>query len=160
MRLLELFDTPETEWILRDTGYGYGAEFSIGDNNYYVDLTPFEMIDIVAEFQDIGETPPKEILALEDKDPIVMDASFYLVKGGQHDWRITGTGNEYKVFATVIAIIKNFLAQEGGDVQYLHISAKEQSRTKLYARMIRSFNMPTFSYILNGEKAYMVKVKK
>lgn len=70
---------------------------------------------------------------------------------------VEGTGNELKVFATVIAIIKQFIINNP-QITYIEFSAKsaEPSRVRLYDRMVKSlangWDIQTTTY--EGDKVY------
>jgi GNAT superfamily N-acetyltransferase len=50
---------------------------------------------------------------------------------------LTGTGNSAEVMSTVVDITREFLNQYGDKVMELRFSAEEDSRTSLYARMVK-----------------------
>lgn len=50
---------------------------------------------------------------------------------------LTGTGNSAEVMSTVIDITRQFLQEYGDKVLELRFSSKEESRTKLYVRMVK-----------------------
>jgi hypothetical protein len=140
MRLLELFDQPIDNLEWEETMWGDSARFSIGPYTYSVD---FVLLDDPHEFRMDRPIMPEELSKMIFDDQIIpTDISFDITgasAGQKHSYGITGTGNEVKVFSTVINIIKQWLAMpSNNDVQLIHISAKEPSRTKLYKRMIGS----------------------
>lgn len=67
---------------------------------------------------------------------------------------ITGTGNSAEVMATAVDITRSFLQEYGDKVLELRFSSKEESRSKLYARMVKrllpDWNLHTMPDILNG----------
>jgi hypothetical protein len=50
---------------------------------------------------------------------------------------LTGTGNSAEVMSTVIDITRSFLQTYGDKVLELRFSSKEDSRTSLYAKMVK-----------------------
>lgn len=50
---------------------------------------------------------------------------------------LTGTGNSAEIMSTVVDITREFLKQYGDKVMELRFSAEEDSRTSLYARMVK-----------------------
>lgn len=68
------------------------------------------------------------------KDWQAIDIEF--TRGGSHD--VTGRGDAERVFATVINAIKTYLNQYNKPL-FVLFSGKEQSRFKLYSRMIARF---------------------
>jgi hypothetical protein len=63
---------------------------------------------------------------------------------GKGTHSITGTGNQGKVFSTVLSGLKYFSKSEKPDT--LQFSAEEASRMKLYKRMIKKF-AGSFGYV-------------
>jgi hypothetical protein len=67
---------------------------------------------------------------------------------------LTGTGNSAEVMSTAIDITRAFLQEYGDKVLELRFSSKEESRTKLYVRMVKrllpDWNLHTMPDILNG----------
>ena len=57
---------------------------------------------------------------------------------------ITGTGNSAEVMSTVVDITRSFLQAYGNKVLELKFSSGEDSRTKLYARMVKRL-LPTWN---------------
>ena len=138
MRLLELFDQPIDNLEWEETMWGEEVRFDIGPYRYEVNFMP---LDDPMEFRMDKPVMPEELQRMIFDDQIVpVDISFDMT-GTKHPHSdgITGTGNEVKVFSTVINIIQQWLAKPyNNDVQLIHISSKEPSRTKLYKRMISS----------------------
>ena len=158
MRLVELFDKPATTWKWHDTGMGWAAVFKLGGRDYHVDMSGMPMFDMADDMHDQGLELPPEIEAIAKTDPVIYDASFYLHTGHEEtSWQISGTGNEYKVFATVMAIIKEFLTKEP-DTEYIHMAASEPSRIKLYNRMARASGMAVLTFKTENEQRYLLKV--
>lgn len=67
---------------------------------------------------------------------------------------LTGTGNSAEVMSTAIDITRSFLQEYGDKVLELRFSAKEESRSKLYARMVKrllpNWDLHTMPDVLNG----------
>lgn len=64
--------------------------------------------------------------------------------GGSHS--LTGQGNAFRIFATVVACFNDWLATEGKNAEYIGFTAdkKEPSRVKLYDRFARL--LPRFGF--------------
>lgn len=77
----------------------------------------------------------------------IWDVEFKVDKGGlpANRYGITGTGNAAQVMSTVVDILKQFLQTHKGQISQLIFSAKENSRRKLYARMVRRL-LPTWNF--------------
>lgn len=59
------------------------------------------------------------------------------------NYDITGSGDAYGVFSTIVAIIKDYISSENIDPNMkLVFTGKEKSRTKLYKTMLRKYNIP------------------
>lgn len=64
---------------------------------------------------------------------------------------MTGTGNEIEVMSTVVDITRTFLQQYGDKVEELAFSSKEDSRTRLYMRMVKRL-LPTWDLYTRPDK--------
>lgn len=73
------------------------------------------------------------------RNPEAWTVSFSRTGQVQQDkmFGLTGTGNSAEVMSTVTDITREFLKQYGDKVLELRFSSKEESRTKLYARMVK-----------------------
>lgn len=79
---------------------------------------------------------------------------------------LTGTGNSAEVMSTVVDITREFLKQYSDKVMELRFSAEEDSRTSLYARMVKrllpNWNLHTkdvdreTNFYLTNPKAYVL----
>lgn len=113
MILLEIFDDVARFQLTADnTGY-----FSVGENKYVVEFN-------------------------ETDEPNQYEVGFSLRQGvtpsGQPNYvhGVEGTGGEFKVFATVLAIIKQFLSTRQLHQLIFTSKTSEPSRMKLYDRMV------------------------
>ena len=74
---------------------------------------------------------------------------------------ITGTGNQYAVFSTVIAIVKDFIRQVDPNQIVFSAARKEPSRVKLYDRMVKMFPKDQYdinvSDVVDGSHYYVTK---
>ena len=112
--ITELFDKPlEWKWV-KNTNMYHAAKFNINDKTYdfYVAKVDDETTDSAWEIGFELETPA----------------------GMPNDVSITKSGDQHKVFSTVIAIMKDFMSWNA--VSRLYFSSEEPSRTKLYNRMV------------------------
>jgi len=75
---------------------------------------------------------------------------------GDSRFGIEKTGNSTAVMSTVVAITKSFLEQYNSSIDKLIFSAEEDSRKKLYARMIRRL-LPTWGYEQTGGNFILTK---
>lgn len=103
-RVDELMNQPAAfEWK-RKSERSWEARFAIGDASYWVYLDGRDDDNVSLVFTD-----------------------------GQGSEEITGGGNAFQVFATVGAILRDFLRYR--KPESIHFSAKEASRSKLYAKL-------------------------
>lgn len=73
-------------------------------------------------------------------------------------WGITGTGNAFKVFATLTEIIREFVEQK--QPEYITFSAKEPSRQRLYNRWSKTLagNKEVYKIMARGEAHYFIEL--
>ena len=64
------------------------------------------------------------------------EISFGINRGSHIDHNITGTGNSYEVFSTILEIIRTHLSKQS--YLYLIFAAEEPSRRKLYDRFVKT----------------------
>ena len=145
--ITELFDQP-VEYQHDDDG----ITFQIGDNQYGVNFTDesidLEQLQLIPEIQNninlqnkvnhlfnIGDDDGGEF----DEIPSI-DIEFGLLTNYALDpfkSGIENTGHEFKVFSTVVRIIKDILSK-AYEFNVITFTAKESSRIKLYTRMVRA----------------------
>lgn len=76
---------------------------------------------------------------------------------------VTGGGDAFRLWATVIEACKMFMRDHGNDVEYLVFTASEPSRQKLYDRLVRTFvsqfglRLKESGIIKNGDKQYILE---
>ena len=140
MLLKELFDKPEEiKWTYFNKYQAHGI-FNINKMQYAIHIND------ISDYQE------------KDYDPgDVVDIEF-LVKGTRKGQGITDTGNEIKVFSTVISGITEWVKQYKPKV--ISFIAKEPSRRKLYERMIRvigsklGYKLHKDTKVVDDEKEY------
>lgn len=81
-------------------------------------------------------------------------------KGGDIRWDITNKGDAFKIFATIIKILDNFLVKE--KPKSFYFTAKEPSRRKLYQTMMVRFlkNHPEYKQITNKDDKELVYIER
>lgn len=82
-------------------------------------------------------------------DPTAWDIEF----SGKGTTKITGTGNEIKVFSTVVQIMKNMLQLY--NIEKFYFTAEEPSRQKLYNRLVDKL-LPTWHKSFDSEHGRFV----
>jgi len=114
-RMTEILDNP-LDWTLSiENEKLYSARFVL-DNGIWYDF------DAMIDQNVIG--PVLEVLENVTIDIWSIDFS------SRNDFEITGTGQQFTVFATIADILKMFLMRKKPEAFYF--SSKEDSRTKLY----------------------------
>lgn len=125
MILTELFDSPVPyKWVQTDDRSGV-ATFQIGDSEYQFNAYA-------------GGT--EEYYPEDDELPEV-DIEFCRMVNNKCVQDITGDSNANQVFATVVAITRDYMNTH--PVGALMFSGKESNRQKLYLRMIKRL-LPTW----------------
>lgn len=128
----ELFENPNNiDWTVKTNSLWRG-EFLIGDKEYVIKAM---------------------------KSPgIPWEVKFQLMLGGKPTEKITGTGDAFLVFSTVINGIKQWLQEV--DPKMFMLSSYEDNRTSLYSRMLGNL-LPKSIYnieLFNG--SFLIKKKK
>lgn len=167
MRLFELFNkTAKWRWNNNERLEipGYSAQFTIGNKKYGVEFMGAPVEAYIDNYMWHGDgEEPQAFLDLQKTDPYaeIIEVSFFL-KRGRHaqDIGITGTGNQFTVLSTVLAIIKAFL-KNNPQTKYLLFSSKERSRTRLYKKIVDKLapNHEEFEGAEGDETMFLVKVK-
>jgi len=161
MRLFELFDTPgKWKWVGQSEGGG-GADVFIGEYRYNVliDENPFNHLERAASTLD--NEVPDWLKKLADEDPTTFSIEFEfedrqgILKRYGNKYGITGTGHQYKLFTTVMDIMKDFSQRYG--VEWWTFTAHEPSRKKLYDRMVSKFGRKYFILDIGEERHYVVQ---
>jgi len=120
--ITELFNqsTVPFKWTKQDDNNGvYVAVFTVGEIPYLFSAFRLETVQP-------GEWDVK--FGIHSK---------YAKENSLNSYGITGTGNAGVVMSTVVSILKEFLAQNISNINVLKFSAAEESRRKLYARMVQ-----------------------
>ena len=167
MRLFELFDKKaDWKWQQRNTkrfglmyalsGIRQGVATISLDNGMEYEVT------IECEKNFVNAYIKKE--DAEKLGDIVTNKNIFYVQfdagaagSSEKTFNITGTGQEYAVFSTVIDIMKDY--QSSANVDWWAFTAKEPSRKKLYDRMIKRFSSEYYAFDYPGEKVYLVKAQ-
>lgn len=93
---------------------------------------------------------------------IISDVDFVMKDdNGSYYTDITGTGNSFKIFSTVIQIIKEFISKNNVDI--LTFSAEEPSRKKLYLRLANHFargNVKQMQLEMTGETIFYIELRR
>jgi hypothetical protein len=133
MLLYEVFDQPD-EWKVTD----HQDDF----------------LEVVFTIGSIGYTFRASAVHDNEGDmiqPPHFDIEFYAQvpseKNPDKSYGVTRTGNQQRLFATVVDIMREFIKEYNPDV--ISLSAKEPSRMKLYQRMLSTL-LPDWRVLTNG----------
>ena len=166
MRLFELFDK-KVDWEWKKlNGMLAEATFHIGGLRYDVAIEqddPDYLLDALSN-SDQPDAPKWLQQMADDYTQQLYNVAFSINTSGtnvpkpEDAYGVSGTGNEYLVFATVMDIMKDFAKEF--PVDWWTFSSKEQepSRKKLYDRMASRFSGEVF--VLDnvmGDKVYVAK---
>lgn len=116
----------------------------------------FEIGDIPYRLFFAGEQGTWELTFSIDKEGKLSPELKDKVKGTKN-FGIVGTGNQGKVFSTVLAALKELIKKVNPSV--IQFSADEISRMKLYNRMVKKF-APSLGYKATATGDYYELVRK
>jgi len=165
MRLVELFDkVVKWEWRSKPGLFHTWADFTIGPEGQYSVGFSDEVINGVRELYSKNEDAQFLLQGIDGKDKVV-SVEFALkakVSSYGDEWSevkhgVTGTGNAYAVFSTVINIIEDYL--KNNPAKYLRIVAEEPSRRKLYARMVQAMSKKNvYTFENHDNKVFLIEL--
>ena len=121
MLLNEVFNAPyKWNWTTTDRRY-------IQATFYDKDNTPYVFTAIATDIAPMDQA--EELTTWE------IDFARRVKDGSSYDWGITNTGDQHRILATIIDIIRKFI--KARKVISLMFSAKESSRAKLYQPIVK-----------------------
>lgn len=148
MRLLELFDKPAKSW-----------KKTPGGNKFFIDDDgPYTVHFMPADSENF--TPDENVIEwIDSQFPNHTPMIDYLVFYYKMSADITGIGQPYKVFSTVLMIARQHIAANNLDFMVFAAKEIEPSRVKLYRRMAKILGTDYRSYYAGeGEIQFVVKV--
>lgn len=98
----------------------------------------------------------------DEESKLAADVQFHsLNEKGHPQHMITNKGNAFEVFSTVLAAIYKWI-QDNTEVEYIFFSGDkgEESRLKLYQRMMKMFNVEYKTREYEGDVVFMVPVNE
>lgn len=118
MILAELFNDPYKWFWVDNYEDEFTAKFEVDDGSSYV---------VIGYIKDPS---PPDVWYIE----------FSRIEAGveHYEHGITNTGDQLKIFATIIEILQSFLLERKDELFMISFSAKEPSRRKLYQRIINT----------------------
>lgn len=133
MKLFELFDkAAEYSWSNKSANYGNAM--------FVTDGTTYKVIIGAHTF---GNTP-------------IWSVQFEALTWDADQWTIgnTGTGDEYTVFSTVVAVVKEFMTEYGA--RTIHMQTSHAGRASLYPKMLKRL-LPQWRVHIDGSQIFAIK---
>ena len=156
IKLKELFD--DVVPFHKETSEKYAYGFEVDGLNYFAHLVgdEFAFLDIY-EVKDhiIDAFMERYNIKLQDRetkdimDPImVMEYSFASGDYGE-SYGVTGSGSQFTVFSTAIAILRELIKDSQADIIYFSAVKDEPTREKLYRLFVKQVgrHIPGFSWL-------------
>jgi len=163
MRLVELFDkTGKILWDNQAKSFAT-AELSVGEYMYYLKIEQDDLdlaVSAITHHDSFAMIPAWLEELANDYSLATYSVEFEFedrqgVSKAENEYGITGTGQQYKVFATVMKAMKEYA--QNFDVDYWVFSATEPSRQKLYSKMAQRFARgAAHEFSVAGERFYVV----
>ena len=158
MRLFELFDKKaDWEWIKLTDAHAE-AIITIGEQRYEVTIEEDDANHLVAGLKRHEEPIPKWLQMLtDDYEQQLFNVVFrHVSKKQEINYELTGLGQAYPVFATMLDIMREYSKEF--NVDWWTFSAKEPSRRSMYDRLASRFSGEVFTIAdMDGDKIYVVK---
>lgn len=150
MKLRELLNEempkPNEFYAFDNRENSYRASFEVGDKKYEFGAfrRPDEVEWTMAFKMDVGKVKPIIANLLGREDP---------------GFKLTKSGNVGKVFATVIAIIKDFIRKKNPKRIVFRTSGDSLARERLYAKWLQTVKGYTGHFQAHGQKFVMKRIK-
>ena len=151
MLLQELFkDTYDWEWV-KDTRFLNIAVFTTDQGlEYEISMTPR---DDPKQINSFNMDFQKNLTKFDKVWHVEFSISNMKNPHGEAIQGISGTGDQFKVFSTIKSILEEFIRIK--NVDFLYFTAFEESRVKLYKRMMQKFFK---DYQVSGTGKFLVEV--
>jgi hypothetical protein len=150
MKLFELFNKPtKVEWDTDDRNMAE-AYFEIDDKQYliYFERMNIDYLERMLNF----EIDTEDVWMIEfSRSGFIKDPAVNANRSG-----ITGTGDAYNVFATVLMTMNAF--KDLRKVEYFVFSASEPSRVSLYSRLASKLGKDVKTVPTKAGNYFLVKV--
>jgi hypothetical protein len=170
MKLYELWNEPlPVKWIQK-TEYAWEGDFTVGNIPYYIYIFNEKQADqkhsllppaIYEKYKDILQTEGVwEVEFKIDTNNIDYEQKEKMraQRGSDYPFSILGTGNAIGVFSTILAALKEFVTQAHPSLIYFE--AKEETRVKLYNRLVRQTKMKFEQFKFRGYTSYLIVNKQ
>jgi len=163
MRIVELFDKKaDWEWAKMNDVQAE-AVVAIGDVKYEIVIEEDDIDYMIAGLKRHGEPIPKWAQMISDD---IENSQMYNIVFLQQkktpsgkpviSYELTGTGNVYTVFSTVLDVMHEY--GRNFNVDWWTFGAKEPSRRRMYDRLASRFAGEVFTIDdMDGDKIYVVK---
>lgn len=116
---------------------------------------PYKITDNTdEEFYALFKANDRQIRVIIDKQDIgwyveFAELSKHETGGDRHQYTATGKGAEFQVFATVKAVLNDFIKQRKPSLVYFTSDKEDKSRSKLYASLSKKFKPAGYKLIVN-----------
>lgn len=163
MRLFELFDKKaDWEWVYMND-VNAEAVVTIGDHTYEIVIQEDDADDFIVGLKMDRKPIPKWLQMISDdiENSQMYNIVFLQQKTGPNgkpviSYDLTGTGNVYAVFSTVLDIMREY--ERNFNVDWWTFNAKEPSRRRMYDRLASRFGSEVFTIDdWHGDKVYVAK---
>lgn len=138
----DILDAPAPYKEVVNSSVEFSMSFKVDDLSYLFGASLLKETSLIAENEE-------DFISGIDVWIIDFEA---LTKSGKGGFDIINVGNQFTVFATVGAIMKEFIKSK--KPEYFSFSAKEKSRVRLYKifaiRMAKEFNYKWWQYSTDG----------
>lgn len=165
MRLVELFDKKaDWEWNKMNDVSAL-AIVTIGDHKYEIAIEEDDIDYMIAGLKRNKQPIPKWAQLISDD---IENSQMYNIVFLQQtknktsrgtpvtSYELTGTGNVYTVFSTVLDVMREY--ERNFNVDWWTFGAKEPSRRRMYDRLASRFSGEVFTIDdMDGDKIYVAK---
>jgi len=155
MRLTEVFDSSPApiKWVSKSARKWVG-EFVIDDIPYRLFFSAGQ--SMIKKMQKQAAATWELSFSVNTKGKIPPSLKNKIGDRGAGGFGVLGTGNQGKVFSTVMKAMKDLIAKEKPAV--IQFSAEEHSRMKLYQRMVKKYAL-SFGYkpVMTGDYFELVR---
>ena len=160
MRLFELFDKKaDWEWVESSlSDVSAAAVIMIDGERYEVAIAEDDADNLIAGLERHGEPIPEWLQMLSDdvEQQLYNIVFYHQSKKLGMNYELTGLGNAYILFSTIIDIMNEYGKEF--NVDWWTFSAKEANRRSMYDRLASRFSGEVFTIDdMDGDKMYVVK---
>ena len=135
MKLFEVLDrTIQYKWLTQGRELSM-AEFEVGGKIIRVEFHFMQQ----GQPEEYDPSAPKSTIDISFNTRPIRGASEYYDEDEEPDYKITGGGSEYEIFATVMRIVFEYVKKNKPNAISFTADDDEPSRVKLYDRFVKRF---------------------